>query len=251
MFDKRASQYIAEHERVDHKMGNNTKSINDVADALMIDIEFLLSSPLDQDNVNMDIFITFFETIHSAKIIITDLGNCFFDHITTGNNLNLKRYESNFFTYITSERYTPDEYYGIIINTRAPKKSIAGYGQYFTYKKNLTPIQVDKTKVGAVNIQFGISSTFSIGSLLLDTPIGFIEFFVVEADTLFLLCFENIHKLNIYFNNLENVLITSTKSVQVVCHFSHSFLLSDKSLQSFVVNAFNNNPCLLTNIELC
>ena len=84
---------------------------------------------------------------------------------------------------------------------------------------------MDKSRAGAVNVQFGIGSTLSIGSLLLDTPIGIIEFYVVEAETPFLLCLEDMDKLNVYFNNLENVLIASTKSVPVVRRFGHLFLL--------------------------
>ena len=57
-------------------------------------------------------------------------------------------------------------------------------------------------------------------------------------------------KLNVYFNNLENILITSTKLVPVVRRFGHPFLLWDESLQSFIANSFNNNPCFLTDIEL-
>ena len=94
------------------------------------------------------------------------------------------------------------------------------------YKKKIKHVQVDKSRAGAVNVQFGIGSTTSIGSLLLDTPIGVIEFHVVEADTSFLLCLEDMGKLNVYFNNLENVLIASTKSVPVVCRFEAAFDLS-------------------------
>ena len=112
-----------------------------------------------------------------------------------------------------------------MIDTRASKQSTAGYGQYFAYKKEVTHVQVNKAKARAVNVQFGIGSTSSIGSLLLDTPIGIIEFRVVEADTLCLLYLEDINKLNVYFNKLENVLITSTKSVSVVYCFNHPFLL--------------------------
>ena len=104
-----------------------------------------------------------------------------------------------------------------MIDTGAFKQSTARYRQYFTYKKEVTPIQVNRTNAGVVNIQFSIGSTSFIGSLLLDTLIGIIEFHIVEAGTFFLLClFEDMDKLNIYFNNLENILITSTKSVPVV-----------------------------------
>ena len=43
-------------------------------------------------------------------------------------------HEQDPFTYITTERYTPKEFYSVIINTGASKKSTAGYRQYFAYK---------------------------------------------------------------------------------------------------------------------
>lgn len=103
----------------------------------------------------------------------------------------------------------------------------------------------------AINIQFSISSTSSIESLLLNLFIEIIEFHIVEADTFFLLCFKDMGKLNIYFNNLENVVIISTKLVIVVYCFGHPFLLGDKSLQLFIANFFNNKPCFWIGIELC
>ena len=112
-----------------------------------------------------------------------------------------------------------------MIDTRVSKRSTAEYGQYFTYSKQVTHVKVNKAKAKGINVQFGICFTSSIVSLLLDTWIGIIEFHVVEADTPFLLYFEDMDKLNIYFNNLENVLIISTKLVPVICRFDHPFFL--------------------------
>lgn len=71
----------------------------------------------------------------------------------------------------------------------------------------------NKAKAGAINIYFGISSNFSIRLLLLNIPIGFIEFYIVKADICFGLYVKNMDKLNIYFNNFENVLIISIESL--------------------------------------
>jgi len=49
---------------------------------------------------------------HSASTPITDVID----------------YEQDLFVYITTERYTPKEFYGVIINTGASKKSTIGYG---------------------------------------------------------------------------------------------------------------------------
>jgi hypothetical protein len=39
--------------------------------------------------------------------------------------------------YITTERYMSKEFYGVIINIGAFKKSIIGYGQYLIYKNTI------------------------------------------------------------------------------------------------------------------
>jgi len=42
--------------------------------------------------------------------------------------INVIDYKQDLFAYITTERYTPKEFYGVIINIGAFKKSTAGYG---------------------------------------------------------------------------------------------------------------------------
>ena len=100
-FDKRASQYIAEYEEIDHEMDDDTKSIDDIAEALMIDMRFSSLSSLNQDNVNTDIFITSFGIIYSAKTITSDLVNHSFEYAIIGNNPNFNCHKSDPFTYIT------------------------------------------------------------------------------------------------------------------------------------------------------
>jgi len=61
--------------------------------------------------------------------------------------------EQDPFTYITTERYTPKEFYSVIINIGASKKSTIGYGQYLIYKttvNNNTGINTMQTR--AVNV---------------------------------------------------------------------------------------------------
>lgn len=140
--------------------------------------------------------------------------------------------------------------YAIIIDMEAFKQLKARYGQYLLYKKNVTPILINKTKTITINMQLIIGSISSIRLFLLDISIGSIGFHVVEIDKSFLIWFENMDKLNVHFNNLKNILIISTKSVPGICHFGQSFLFQNKSLLSLIANCFNNNPCFLTNIEL-
>ena len=57
-------------------------------------------------------------------------------------------------------------------------------------------------------------------------------------------------ELQVYYNNLKNVLITRTKEVPVVRRFGHPFLSWSTSLQSYLSESFNLNPCYLTDTEL-
>ena len=102
-----------------------------------------------------------------------------------------------------------------------------------------------------MKVQFGISSTSSVGSIVVETPIGQVEFHIMHAKTPFLLSLADMDKLGVYFNNLTNSLVISTsRSILVIRRFSHSFLLWDASLQSFIAESFAYNPCYLTTIEL-
>ena len=101
-----------------------------------------------------------------------------------------------------------------------------------------------------VTVQFGISTTSSIRSTKVKTPIGQVEFHIMMAKTLFLLSLADMDKLGVYFNNLSNIVITPKGDIPVVRRFGHSFLLWNTSLQSFITESFKCNPCFLTNVEL-
>lgn len=152
-------------------------------------------------------------------------ANQFFDYVIPRNSSDLKYYKSNLFIYILLKRYTLDNFYEIMINTRVSKQLITRYKQYLAYKKNVTLIQINKAEAWTINVYFDIGFTFSIKSLLLDIPIGILKFYIIEADTFFLLYLKDIDKLNVYFNNLKNILIILTKLVPMIYHFGHLFLL--------------------------
>ena len=50
-------------------------------------------------------------------------------------------------------------------------------------------------QTGAINVQFSISSTASIRLVAVKTLIGLVDFYIVKADTLFLLCLTDIDRL--------------------------------------------------------
>jgi hypothetical protein len=95
---------------------------------------------------------------------------------------------------------------GIMIDTGASRKSTAGYGQ-FQALQNTENIALDTSTAGQVNVQFGIGTTSSIGSARVQTPIGNIQFHIVDADTPFLPCLADMDNLGVYYNNLKNVIV--------------------------------------------
>jgi len=78
---------------------------------------------------------------------------------------------------------------------------------------------------GQVTIQFRIRASTSIRTIDVNSPIGKVQFYIIKADTPFLLCLADIDRLYIKYNNLKNVIITYTKRVPVVRQFGHLFLL--------------------------
>jgi hypothetical protein len=155
----------------------------------------------------------------------TALADRLFAHALVRTALTIADDKSDPFAYSnTTSRYTSDRFYGVIIDTEALRRSTAGWGQYLAYQK-VQKTSIDITTVGAINVQFGIGSTASVGSITVNTPVGAIEFHLIKADTPFLLCLANIDTLQVYYNNIQDKLITPSKSIPICRQFGHPFLL--------------------------
>jgi hypothetical protein len=138
-----------------------------------------------------------------------------------------------------------------MIDTGASKKSTAGYGQYLAYKNTTADnTDIDTTQIGAVNVQFGIGSAASIGSVIVKTLIGPVDFHVVKADTPFLLCLADIDKLRVYYNNVTDALIGPALTLPITRRFGHPFLVWGEALRTYVQESFDYNPCYLTSTEI-
>ena len=137
-----------------------------------------------------------------------------------------------------------------MIDTGASRRSTAGYGQYLAYKRITKDANIDTTQAGAINVQFGIGSTPSIGLITVDTPIGNVDFHVVQADTPFLLCLTDMDNLRTYYNNVTDMLITPSAKLPITRRFGHPFLLWEDALQTYIQQSFDQNPCFLTDTEI-
>ena len=122
--------------------------------------------------------------------------------------MDVTDYKQDLFAYITIKRYTPKEFYSVIINTGASKKSTIGYRQYLAYKATTNNnADINTTQTGAINVQFSIGLTILIRLVIVKTPISLVNFYIVKADTPFLLCFIDMDRLQVYYNNVTDTLI--------------------------------------------
>ena len=88
-------------------------------------------------------FLTTFRPFIDSQAfnITTVLANYSFIHLIMPKNHSISTpvidvidYKQDLFAYITTECYTPKEFYSVIINIGASKKSTAGYRQYLIYR---------------------------------------------------------------------------------------------------------------------
>ena len=246
-YKKIERQYIIDHEGTEDCETENCdpdcESVTGAIETLILDTD----TPEIPNEDEAEHFFTSLGPLpkNEATNITKDLANRSFTHAITGTIPIIEPTPNNSdpatgfttpeapdadpFSYITSDRYTADTFYGIMIDTGASKRSRAGYGQFLAYSKTHTTT-LDTARAGLVNVQFGIGSACSIGSVTVKTPVGTVEFHVVQADTPFLLCLSDMDSLRVYYNNLTNTLITPTESVPVVRRFGHPFLLWEDSL---------------------
>jgi hypothetical protein len=251
-FDNQINQYILDYEGDDDDEEGFDRGME--MEALIIDFD----SDDQEQGPNSEAFLTTFGafTDDQAFDTTTVLADRSFAHAiapaTTPVVPVTIHTDQDPFAYIaTPERYTSKEFFGIMIDTGASKKSTAGYGQYLAYKKT-TPVDVniDTTYAGAVNVQFGIGSTASIGSISVDTPIGVVNFHIVKADTPFLLCLADMDSLQAYYNNVTDALVTPSVTLPVTRRFGHPFLIWGETLKTYIQQSFEYNPCYLTTVEI-
>jgi hypothetical protein len=254
-FNKAFHQYVAEYE--------GDSDSDEFGDALAALLEE--NPPDDQDPHHQESFFTACGTLSAtaAASTVEQLSNQAFLHslspgITRNSELlematsevaasevGASPYDSAYASE-PSPRYGSDQFQGILIDTGAAKHSTAGLPQFQALQRT-SPTPLDKSSAGAVTVRFGIGTSSSVGSAVIQTPIGSVEFHVMPAATPFLLSLSDMDKLGIYLNNLTNTLVTPQGNLPVVRQYGHPFLLWDTSLQSFLTETYE---CFLTTTEL-
>jgi transposase InsO family protein len=193
-----------------------------------------------------------------AAPIATELANQAFTHRLTAEN-HTEEHDKEppdksgnaIFNAVGTSRYDSTQFRGIIIDTGAAGHSTAGFEQFTALQRIDNTVKLDTTNKGSVSVSYGPGKPFpSIGSTIVETPIGHIEFHVMEAQTPFLLCLNDLDKLDIYANNVTNRLVTPTKEVPLIRKYGHLVMAWNTSLQSHLMETLKKDPCYLTDVEL-
>jgi hypothetical protein len=93
-----------------------------------------------------------------------------------------------------------------VINTEAAFIFITGYSQFLALKKTQN-VKLNANTTNKQRFKFNIRLTAFKGTVQMNTLLRILAFYVVKADTFFLLLLHNLNKIGVYFNNLTNQLV--------------------------------------------
>ena len=127
-----------------------------------------------------------------------------FHSITKSDVFNEPK-ESSAFSF--NDRYSANVFHGIMPDTGAAGVSTAGEPQVRALQQRDSSIQIDQSTAGQHTIRFGKGTAISLGTIRVQTPLGYITFHVVPTNTPFLLCIGDMDKLGVKLDNFKNMLI--------------------------------------------
>ncbi|KAM4063754.1 cwf18 domain containing protein [Hirsutella rhossiliensis] len=114
------------------------------------------------------------------------------------------------FHHRISNRYSQDSFQGIMPDTEMP------------------PVQFrDDRKPEPVRFGAGRLET-PLGVITLNTPVGEVDFHIVNVPTPFLLCLADMDRLGVYLNNVTNELVGNGVSVPVIRRWGHAWFFLRK-----------------------
>ena len=122
-------------------------------------------------------------------------------------------------------RYDFSKFKSLLIDSGAATRSTEDMGQLKTLQKFDSTIKFDTSTVGSANFIFDMNSTGSIESINLNTSIGLIIFHIVQINIFFSLCFVDLDRVNVYFNNVNNRIIQMNRFYPVIRRYGHVFLM--------------------------
>ncbi|KAF1990555.1 hypothetical protein K402DRAFT_303635, partial [Aulographum hederae CBS 113979] len=133
-------------------------------------------------------------------------------------------------------RWGNQAFRGILLDTGAEGSSTVGFPQAEAFIREYGG-NIDASRAGEVRVLFGIGSTTSIGSLVVQMPIGEATFHVVDTKppTPFLLTIDGMDTTGVYLNNITNEIYHHDGRKWPVQRFiGHPFLTWGKASMIFM-----------------
>jgi hypothetical protein len=277
--NSRLHQYIIEYENRDDEMNDHDEMIQ-YFEEFSINITFASISAIifTISSTNINAFLIEFEANELFLISFDELQNIEFDIITnllanqtfkhrliSKNCIIIIILINEFFNFISTadSRYDDREFKDILMNCDAADRSIESIEQLKAFERISNDVKLN-TKTAESSIRFDIDNTLILRFIELNISLEVITFHIVKINISFLLCLNNLNRLNLYFNNLFNEIIQKI-SYQIITNFQidskirrhsvirrydHAFLLWKIFTYSLIAEFIDENSCLLNEIEL-
>jgi len=184
------------------------------AEQLLMDMEI--------EDYSSDQYFTEFGKVDGIQTVAVLNDQSMLHSITKSDIFNEAK-ESSTFSF--DDRYSANVFHGIMPDTGAAGVSTAGEPQVQALQQLDSSVQIDQSTAGQHKIRFGKGTAISLGTVQVQTPLGYITFHVVPVNTPFLFCISDMDKLGVKLDNLENMLVQGDNRVPVVRKWGHPWLL--------------------------
>ena len=134
----------------------------------------------------------------------------------------IKKNINRAWTFVLTERYTEKKFFGITIDIKISFYSTTNYEQFLAYSKIIKTV-INSAKAEVIHVQFKMKSISFIKFIIVTIFIDQVKFHVVKIDTFFLLCLTDFDRLNVYYNNINDILIQKKSITFVIRRFEHFF----------------------------
>jgi FlaG/FlaF family flagellin (archaellin) len=176
-----------------------------------------------------ELFLTSFDEFRDIESLTSALADKAFQHRLISIDItNVSINESFNYISITDSRYDDIEFKDILVNCDAADRSTNDMRQFKALQR-ISDVALNKKTIES-SIKFEIDNTLTLEFVELNTSLEIITFHIVEINTSFLVCLNDFDRLDIYFNNLINQIVsyehTSMKRRHfVIRRYEHAFLL--------------------------
>jgi hypothetical protein len=166
---------------------------------------------------------TIYTDVYKITMLLADKAVCY--RLTKEDLFEERETELYMVNFMPESRYSMTTFYSIMPDSGAAGVSTAGHPQFQALQQKLPSITLDRTTAGKATIRFGSGNALeSIGTTTVPTPLGPIDFHVIPADTPFLLCLQDMDRLGIKFDNLQNYLQQGDLAIPVIHKWGHPWL---------------------------